>query len=186
MAIDWSILCCCRNVDICVDSGYPTEPTGYFQLLPREHLSDAYWPEWINHFNFSPFFSTPLLSTKPRSLGQRALVHELGDQPYLCPPCNAPAAMGATISQDHSVPPVHSTQTSADPCVLFRRYREVSPAMDRRCLAHASPRFPLPVLCRPCCVPLPRQSHNLQIAIVVGRPLRDSLWVHDLHANNSS
>ena len=41
MAIDWSILRCRRNVDICIDSGYTTEPTGYFQLLPREHLSDA-------------------------------------------------------------------------------------------------------------------------------------------------
>ena len=41
MAIDWSILRCCRNVDICIDSGYPTEPTRYFQLLPGEHLSDA-------------------------------------------------------------------------------------------------------------------------------------------------
>ena len=41
MALDWSILRCCRNIDICIDSGYSTEPTGYFQLLPREHLSDA-------------------------------------------------------------------------------------------------------------------------------------------------
>ena len=30
MDIDWSILSCCRNVDICIDSGYSTEPTGYF------------------------------------------------------------------------------------------------------------------------------------------------------------
>ena len=35
MAIDWSILRCCRNVDICIDSGYSTEPTGHFKLLPR-------------------------------------------------------------------------------------------------------------------------------------------------------
>ena len=35
ITIDWSILRCRRNVDICVDSGYSTEPTGYFQLLPR-------------------------------------------------------------------------------------------------------------------------------------------------------
>ena len=72
-------------------------------------------------------------------------------QPYVCTPCNVATAMGATISQDHSVA-IQSTQTSAHPCVLCRRRREVSPTMDRRCLAHASPHFPLPVLCRPCCI----------------------------------
>ena len=35
MDVDWSILRCRRNVDIYIDSGYTTEPTGYFQLLPR-------------------------------------------------------------------------------------------------------------------------------------------------------
>ena len=35
MTIDWSILRCCRNFDIYIDSGYTTEPAGYFQLLPR-------------------------------------------------------------------------------------------------------------------------------------------------------
>ena len=58
--------------------------------------------------------------------------------------------------------------------------------MDRRSVAHASPHFPLPVLRRPCCVPLQRQSHDLQVGIIVGRPLRGSLRVLHLHANNSS
>ena len=35
MIIDRSILRCRRNIDICIDSGHSTEPTGYFQLLPR-------------------------------------------------------------------------------------------------------------------------------------------------------
>ena len=39
--IDWSILRCCLCVDLSFDWGYSTEPTRYFQLLPREHLSDA-------------------------------------------------------------------------------------------------------------------------------------------------
>ena len=34
MTIDWSILRCCRNVDLGVDSGYSTEPPGYLQFLP--------------------------------------------------------------------------------------------------------------------------------------------------------
>ena len=37
--LDWSILRCCRIVDLSVDSGYSTEPTGYLQLLPCEYLS---------------------------------------------------------------------------------------------------------------------------------------------------
>ena len=55
--------------------------------------------------------------------------------------------------------------------------------MDRRCLAYASSPFPLPVLCRPRCVPLQRQPHVLQVSVVMGRPLRGSLRVHHMHAN---
>ena len=41
MVTDWSILRCCRIVDLGVDPGHSAEPTGYFQFLPLEHLSDA-------------------------------------------------------------------------------------------------------------------------------------------------
>ena len=41
MVTDWSILRRRRIVDLGVDSGYPTESTGYFQFLSLEHLSDA-------------------------------------------------------------------------------------------------------------------------------------------------
>ena len=34
LVIDWSILRCCLRVDLTVDWGYSTEPTGYFQFLP--------------------------------------------------------------------------------------------------------------------------------------------------------
>ncbi len=33
IVIDWFILCCCRVVDLSVDSGHSTEPTGNLQLL---------------------------------------------------------------------------------------------------------------------------------------------------------
>ena len=29
MVIDWSLLCCCRNVDLSVNTGYPTESSGH-------------------------------------------------------------------------------------------------------------------------------------------------------------
>jgi hypothetical protein len=46
--------------------------------------------------------------------------------------------------------------------------------------------FPLPILRRSCCFPMQRQSHDLQIGVVVGWPLHGSLRVHHMHANNSS
>ena len=33
--LDWSILRCCRIVDLSVDSGHSTEPTRHIQFLPR-------------------------------------------------------------------------------------------------------------------------------------------------------
>ena len=93
--------------------------------------------------------------------------------------------MGTTISQDHSVA-LQPTQAGADPCILFRRCREVSPSLDGRNIANTSPRFPVPVLRRSCCVPLQRQSHDVQVGVIVGRPLRGFLRVRYVYANNSS
>jgi hypothetical protein len=39
-AIDRFILCCCRIVDLGVNPGYSTEPTGHLQFLPLKHLPD--------------------------------------------------------------------------------------------------------------------------------------------------
>ena len=185
LVIDWSILRRCRNVHLHIDPRSSTEPPGHVQLLPREYLSRYDQSKRTQRLEFPPFFPTTILSTEPRSLGKRTLVLKPRDQPYMCPPCNVATAMGATISQDHSVA-LRSTQASKDPRVLFRRRREVSPAMGRRCLAHASPHLPLPFLRRPRCLPLQRQSHDLQVSVIVGRPLRGSIRVHHLHANISS
>ena len=153
VVIDWSILRCCCIVDLHIDPGSSTESPGHLELLPRKYLSGHDQSEWTQQLEFPPFFPTAILSTKPRGLGERTLVLEPRDQPYMCLACDVTAAMGTTISQDHSVT-LHSRQTSADPCVLFRRRREVSPAVGGRCLAYSSPHLPLPFLRRPCCLPL--------------------------------
>ena len=184
MVIDRSILRCRRIPDLSVYSRHSTEPTGHLELLPSQYLSDHDQSKWIQ-FEFPPSLPSPILSTNVCRLGQLTLVLELGHQPYLCPPCNFTAAMGTTISQDHSVT-LQSTQTGADPCVLFGRCREVSPSMDGRNIANTSPHFPFPVLCWPRCVPLQRQSHDLQVGVIVGRPLHSFLRMHHVHANNSS
>jgi hypothetical protein len=160
VGIDWSIFGCCRFVGLSIDSGYSREPTGYLQLLPRKYLSGYYRPKWLQHFEFNSCFPTPFLPSKLRGVGKRTLVLELGNQPYLCTACDVAAAMGTKISQDHSVP-LQSTQASTYPCVLCRRRREVSPAMDRRCLARAPPHFSVPIFRRSCRVPFQRPSHDL-------------------------
>ena len=185
LVIDWSILRCCCIVDLHIDPGPSTEPSGHVQLLPSEYLSGHDQSEWAQRLDFPPFFPTTILSTKLRSVGKRTLVLEPRDQPYMCPPCDVTAAMGTTISQAHSVT-LHSRQTSADPRVLFRRRREVPPAMGGRCLAHSSPHIPVSVLRRPCCLPLQRRSHDLRVGVIVGRPLRGAIRVHHLHADTSS
>jgi hypothetical protein len=45
MVVDWSILRCCRILDLGVDSGYPREPTGHLQFLPRKYLSGYRGPK---------------------------------------------------------------------------------------------------------------------------------------------
>ena len=80
MVIGWSILCCRRIFDIFVDSEYSTEPTGYHQFLPCEHLSGHYCrPKSIQHFKHPPFFPTLIFSAEICRLGERTLVLELGD-----------------------------------------------------------------------------------------------------------
>jgi hypothetical protein len=60
--IDWFILCCCRIVDLGVDSGHSTEPTGHLQLLPCQYIS-GYLPTQIDPIFPPPFFPTPIFST---------------------------------------------------------------------------------------------------------------------------
>ena len=57
--------------------------------------------------------------------------------------------------------------------------------MDGRNVANPSPRFTFPVLRWPCCVPLQRESHDLQVGVIVGRRLHRFLRVLYVHANNS-
>ena len=55
--------------------------------------------------------------------------------------------------------------------------------MDSRNITHTSPHFPVPVLRRPCRVPIERPSHDLQIGVIMGRHLHDPLWMYHIDAN---
>ena len=93
MVIDWFILRCCCVVDLSVHPGHSTEPAGHLQFLPCKHLSGYCRPKSIQRFEFPPCFPTAVHSTKLCSLGERSLVLESGDQPYLCSSCDLVAAM---------------------------------------------------------------------------------------------
>ncbi len=95
--IDWFILCCCCIVDLSVDSGHSTEPTGHLQLLPCKYLSSCCRPKPIQHSEFPPFSLAPIFSTKLCHLRERTLVLELGDQSNVWFTCNVATAMGTKI-----------------------------------------------------------------------------------------
>ena len=120
IVIDWFILGCRRILDLSIDPGYSTEPTGHFQLLSCEHLSDSCRPQSIKCYNLPPCFPTPIFTTDIRSLGERPLVPELGDQSHMCSTRDVAAAVGKTISQGHSVT-LQPAQALTDSCVPCRR-----------------------------------------------------------------
>ena len=114
LVIDWSILRCCCVVDLGFHSGPPAKPAGHFQFLPRQYVSSNDQPKYIE---FTPYFPTPVHSTKLCHLGQYALVPELSDQHYLRPTRDFATAVGPTIPQGHPAT-IQSAQASSHPCVL--------------------------------------------------------------------
>ena len=185
MVIDWFILRCCCVVDLSVHPGHSTEPAGHLQFLPCKHLSGYCRPKSIQRFEFPPCFPTAVHSTKLCSLGERSLVLESGDQPYLCSSCDLVAAMGSKIPQGYSVA-LQSTQASTNSFILRQRSRELSPSVGSRNIAHASPHFPVLILCRLGCVSIKRQHNDSQAGVIMGRRLYGSLRMHHVDANPSS
>ena len=179
VVIDGSILSCCCNLDLCVNSRYPTEPTGYLKFLSRKYLSGHYQPKYPE---FSSCFSTTILSTQLRNLGECTLVLELGHQSYLRLARDLPATMGSKIPLGH-FDALQSPQASKDSCVFFRRRREASPSLDGRNIAYTSPHFLVPVLRRPRRVSMERQSHVFQAGVVMGLHLLDSVRMHHIYTN---
>ncbi len=149
-AIDRFIFRSRGNIDLSIDPGYSTEPTGHLQLLPRKNISDC-----CQHFESPTCCPINVLSTKICCFGQPTLVHELDHQSYLCSTRDFATAVGAEIHQGHSAT-FQSTQASAGPCVFCRRSRDASPATGSSSIAYPATPFPVPLPCRRSCVPMPR------------------------------
>ena len=113
--IDWFILRRCCFLDFGVNSGHPAESTGHLQLLPCQYLSNFGRPESAKYI--LPFFSPSVHSTNICRLGERALVHELDYQYYLCSTRDIATAVGTTIPEGDSTT-LQSTQTGPDARVL--------------------------------------------------------------------
>jgi hypothetical protein len=152
-SIDWSILCRCSIINLSFDSRHSAEPTRHLQFLPCEYIPDCLRRKSIQHFGLSPYFSTYILPTKLRSLGEFTLVLELDDQSYLCSTRYVTAAVGKKVSQGHSAA-LQFTQASTDTCVLRRRRRRISTSVGGRIVAYAAACFSIPILCWPGCIPM--------------------------------
>ena len=77
--IDWFILRCCRLLDFGLDTGPPTKPTGYLQLLPCKHIPDYRRPKSIQYLEFPSCLPAAIFSTLICRLGQFTLVLKSGD-----------------------------------------------------------------------------------------------------------
>ena len=58
--------------------------------------------------------------------------------------------------------------------------------MGGRGIADASPHIPVSVLCRPGSVLIKRPYHDFQVGVLMGRPLRSPVRVHNIDANHSA
>ncbi|KAH9963398.1 hypothetical protein BGW80DRAFT_853503, partial [Lactifluus volemus] len=79
------ILCCSCSIGRSVDPRLEAKFTRYLRILSRKDLSATRRPEHISCIHPCNSSSTsPILSTDVCSLGQLAMVPELGHQPYMC------------------------------------------------------------------------------------------------------
>ena len=110
LIIDRFILRCCRVVDLGVDSGHSTEPTGHIQLLPCQYLWGYFRPKSVQYLKFPPIFPTHILPTHLCRLGECPLVLEPGHQSYLCSTRNVATAVPEDISRLLSRVTAHTSE----------------------------------------------------------------------------
>ena len=125
--IDRFILCRrCYTVDS-VDARPQAELTRYICVLSSKDVSASSRPQRVKPIK--PFYCgrpSSILSPYICSLGELALVPELGYQSFMCDPGDVVAAMGTSIPHDYSACVVQSTQACAYSCVLCEWIREIS------------------------------------------------------------
>jgi hypothetical protein len=125
--IDRFILCRrCYTVDS-VDARPQAELTRYICVLSSKDVSASSRPQRVKPIK--PFYCgrpSSILSPYICSLGELALVPELGHQPYVRHAGDVLAPVGTPIPQGYAAHTVQSTQTGADARILFEWRRQVS------------------------------------------------------------
>jgi hypothetical protein len=125
--VDRFILCSSCGIARSVNPGLEAKFTGYLCILSLQHISTSRRPEHISCIDSChSSYTTPILSTEIRNLGQFIMVPELGHQPYICSSGDIVTAVGASIPHSYSTTAVQSTQASTDPFILRRWSRKVS------------------------------------------------------------
>ena len=185
--VDRFILCCRCGIARSVNSRLETKSTGYLCILSRQYLSTSRRPEHISLVDpCHSSYTTPILSTEIRYLGQFTMVPELGHQSYMCTSGDIVTAVGASIPHSHSTTALESTQASTNPFVLCRWCGEVSSSFGRRDVADIAARFPVPILLRPPCFLVQHKSYHLQCNCLLGRTFWRDIWMHRVAANLQS
>jgi hypothetical protein len=125
--VDRFILCCRCGIARSVDPRLEAKFTGYLCILSRQHLSTSRRPKHISCLNpCQSSYTTPILSTKIRNLGQFIMVPELGHQSYMRTSGDIVTAVGASIPHSHSTTALESTQARTNSFILRRWSGKVS------------------------------------------------------------
>jgi hypothetical protein len=115
------ILCCRCGIARSLNTRLKAKSTRYFGILSRQHLSSSRRPEHISRVDpCHSSYTTPVLSTEIRNLGQFIVVPELGHQPYICASGNIVTAVGASTPHSHPTTAIESTQAGTNSFVLRR------------------------------------------------------------------
>jgi hypothetical protein len=125
--VDRFILCCRCGIAHSVNPGFEAKFTGYLCILSCRHISTSRRPEHISCIDSChSSYTTPVLSTEIRNLGQFIMVPELGYQSYICTSGDIVTAVGASIPHNHSTTAFESTQACTNSFVLCRWSGKVS------------------------------------------------------------
>jgi hypothetical protein len=184
---DRFVLCCRFGITRSVDPRLEAKLTRYLSILSHQDLSTSRRPEHISCIDpCHSSYTTPILSTEIRNLGQFIMVPELGHQSYMCTSGDIVAVVGASIPHNYSTTALESTQASMNPFVLRSWSGEVSSSFGRRDVADIAARFPVPILLRPPCFLVPHQSHHIQYRCFVCRAFWRDIRIHRVPADLQS
>ena len=179
--VEWSLLCCGRDITLIIRPNYSAQPAGHLVFLSRTFISAIIYPtKWVST-------SHPLKFDRPcraiRSaymgrLGQRALVFKSRHQFDVWSIGDIVTAVGAALSQG-CPPTLQPPQASTYSCVLQARCREAAYSLGSRSTSNAAPYIHFPLLCWPFRVSVWCSHHYFQGSDYLDRCM--CRFIHNTH-----